>query len=167
MESFQAHSRRRGWGPQADATIAESPATSASCLTVAPRAKSILSKYAASAFKDPDSGKTLILLTNNTALPALIIAALYKSPWQVELFFKWIKQHLRIKRFLATSENAVKTQMVRDCHLRIDRNHQQRAETRCFALYLFADSVGLHLRKTEISCALQHPRFTVKYCMPS
>lgn len=62
-------------------------------------------------FKDPDSGKTLIFLTNNTALPALTICALYKSRWQVELFFKWIKQHLRIKHFLGTSENAVKTQV--------------------------------------------------------
>jgi hypothetical protein len=62
-------------------------------------------------FKDPSSDKTLVFLTNNTALPALTIAALYKSRWQVELFFKWIKQHLRIKRFLGTSENAVKTQI--------------------------------------------------------
>jgi Transposase DDE domain/Domain of unknown function (DUF4372) len=62
-------------------------------------------------FKDPESGKTLVFLTNNTTLPPLIIAALYKSRWQVELFFKWIKQHLRIKRFLGTSENAVKTQI--------------------------------------------------------
>ncbi|WP_407898477.1 transposase, partial [Ferrigenium sp. UT5] len=49
--------------------------------------------------------------TNNTVLPALTIAALYKSRWQVELFFKWIKQHLRIKRFIGNSENAVKTQI--------------------------------------------------------
>jgi Domain of unknown function (DUF4372)/Transposase DDE domain len=62
-------------------------------------------------FKDPVTGKTLIFLTNNTALPALTIAALYKSRWQVELFFKWIKQHLRIKKFLGNSENAVKTQV--------------------------------------------------------
>ena len=60
--------------------------------------------------KDPESGKTLILLTNNTALPALTICTLYKSRWQVELFFKWIKQHLR-KHFLGNSENAVKTQV--------------------------------------------------------
>jgi len=52
-----------------------------------------------------------VFLTNNTALGALTIAALYKKRWQVELFFKWIKQHLRIKRFLGTSENAVKTQI--------------------------------------------------------
>jgi len=62
-------------------------------------------------FKDPETSKTLVFLTNNTALPALTIAALYKSRWQVELFFKWIKQHLRIKKFLGTSENAVKTQI--------------------------------------------------------
>jgi hypothetical protein len=62
-------------------------------------------------FKDPESGKTLVFLTNNTVLPALTIAALYKGRWQVELFFKWVKQHLRIKRFLGTSENAVKTQI--------------------------------------------------------
>lgn len=62
-------------------------------------------------FKDPESGKTLVFLTNNTALPALTIAALYQSRWQVELFFKWIKQHLRIKRFIGNSENAVKTQI--------------------------------------------------------
>ena len=52
-----------------------------------------------------------MFLTNNTTLPALTIAALYKSRWQVELFFKWVKQHLRIKRFYGTTENAVKTQI--------------------------------------------------------
>jgi hypothetical protein len=62
-------------------------------------------------FKDPESGTTLVFLTNNTALSAPTIGALYKNRWQVELFFKWIKQHLRIKHFLGTSENAVKTQI--------------------------------------------------------
>jgi hypothetical protein len=62
-------------------------------------------------FKDPDTGKTLVFLTNQMTLPALTICALYKSRWQVELFFKWIKQHLRIKQFYGTSENAVKTQI--------------------------------------------------------
>lgn len=62
-------------------------------------------------FKDPDSGKTLVFLTNQMTFPALTICALYKSRWQVELFFKWIKQHLRIKRFFGTSENAVKSQI--------------------------------------------------------
>jgi hypothetical protein len=62
-------------------------------------------------FKDPETAKTLVFLTNHFALPALTIGALYKSRWQVELFFRWIKQHLRIKRFFGTSENAVKTQV--------------------------------------------------------
>ena len=62
-------------------------------------------------FKDPETAKTLVFITNNFALPAATICALYKSRWQVELFFKWIKQHLRIKQFYGTSENAVKTQI--------------------------------------------------------
>jgi hypothetical protein len=62
-------------------------------------------------FKDPESGKTLVFLTNQSTLPAASICALYKSRWQVELFFKWIKQHLRIKQFYGTSDNAVKTQI--------------------------------------------------------
>ena len=62
-------------------------------------------------FKDNELDKTLIFLTNNIPLPGLTIAALCKSRWQVEMFFKWIKQHLRIKKFLGTSENAVKTQI--------------------------------------------------------
>lgn len=62
-------------------------------------------------FKDPETEKTLVFLTNNFALPALTIARLYKYRWQVELFFKWIKQHLRITAFFGTSENAVKTQI--------------------------------------------------------
>jgi len=62
-------------------------------------------------FKEPGTGKTLVFLTNNFALPALTITQLYRYRWQVELFFKWIKQHLRIKAFFGTSENAVKTQI--------------------------------------------------------
>ena len=61
--------------------------------------------------RDAESGKTLVFLTNQFGLPAATVCALYKSRWQVELFFKWIKQHLRIKRFFGTSENAVKTQI--------------------------------------------------------
>lgn len=62
-------------------------------------------------FNDPKTGKRLVFLTNNFVLPALTIATLYKYRWQVELFFKWIKQHLRIKVFFGTSENAVKAQI--------------------------------------------------------
>ena len=107
-------------------------------------------------FKDPASGKTLVFLTNNTSLPPLTIAALYKHRWQVELFFKWIKQHLRIKRFLGTSENAVKTQIwcavstyvliaivKKELHLQA-------------SLYTLLQILSVSVfEKTEISCALQ------------
>ncbi len=62
-------------------------------------------------FYDAEHGRHLVFLTNNFDLPALTIAKLYRCRWQVELFFKWIKQHLRIKRFYGTTENAVKTQI--------------------------------------------------------
>lgn len=62
-------------------------------------------------YKDPITEKSLVFLTNHFGIPALSVCALYKSRWQVELFFKWIKQHLRIKRFFGTSENAVKSQV--------------------------------------------------------
>jgi hypothetical protein len=61
--------------------------------------------------KDPDSGKTLVFLTNHFALPATTVCELYRCRWQIEIFFKWIKQHLRIKAFFGLSENAVKTQI--------------------------------------------------------
>src|ERR1035437_5541134 len=60
---------------------------------------------------DVETNQRLKFLTNNFVLPALTIAQIYKCRWQVELFFKWIKQHLRIKAFYGTSENAVKTQI--------------------------------------------------------
>lgn len=63
------------------------------------------------AFYDAEHQRRLVFLTNNFTLPALTIARLYKCRWQVELFFKWIKQHLRIKAFYGTSDNAVKTQV--------------------------------------------------------
>jgi hypothetical protein len=62
-------------------------------------------------YRDPKDGKVLVFLTNNFDLPAIIIAQLYKCRWQVELFFKWIKQNLRIKHFFGTTDNAVKTQV--------------------------------------------------------
>jgi len=62
-------------------------------------------------YLDAETNKRLVFLTNNFTLPAQVIAQLYKCRWQVELFFKWIKQHLRIKAFYGTTENAVKTQI--------------------------------------------------------
>jgi transposase len=62
-------------------------------------------------YRDPQTGKALVFLTNNFTVPALTIAQLYRNRWQIELFFKWIKQHLRIKAFYGTSPNAVRTQI--------------------------------------------------------
>jgi hypothetical protein len=110
-------------------------------------------------FKDPESGKTLVFLTNNTALPALTIASLYKSRWQVELFFKWIKQHLRIKRFLGTSENAVKTQIwcavATYVLIAIVKKELQLEASLYTCLQILSVSI---FEKTEVSCALQPDR---------
>jgi len=112
-------------------------------------------------FKDPESGKTLVFLTNNTTLPALSIAALYKSRWQVELFFKWIKQHLRIKRFLGTSENAVKTQIWCAVStyvlIAIVKKELHLDASLYTCLQILSVSV---FEKTQISCALQHDTYT-------
>ena len=110
-------------------------------------------------FKDPESGKTLVFLTNNTTLPALTIAALYKSRWQVELFFKWIKQHLRIKRFLGTSENAVKTQVWCAVAAYVLIAIVKKALHLDASLYTCLQILSVSVfEKTEISCALQPDR---------
>jgi IS4 transposase len=62
-------------------------------------------------YVDPETKKRLVFMTNNFTLPALTIAQIYKQRWQVELFFRWIKQHLRVKAFFGTNQNAVKTQI--------------------------------------------------------
>jgi hypothetical protein len=107
-------------------------------------------------FKDPESGQTLIFLTNNTALPALTICALYKSRWQVKLFFKWIKQHLRIKHFLGTSENAVKTQVwcavATYVLIAIVKKELQLDASLYTCLQILSVSI---FEKTQLSCALQ------------
>ena len=114
-------------------------------------------------FKDPESGKTLIFLTNNTALPALTICALYKSRWQVELFFKWIKQHLRIKKFLGTSENAVKTQVwcavATYVLIAIVKKELQLDASLYTCLQILSVSV---FEKTQLSCALQPDESQIK-----
>ena len=110
-------------------------------------------------FKDLESGKTLVFLTNNTSLPALTIAALYKSRWQVELFFKWIKQHLRIKHFLGTSENAVKTQIwcavATYVLIAIVKKELQLDASLYTCLQILSVSA---FEKTDVSCALQPDR---------
>ena len=80
-------------------------------LTVAATAKKYPDKLRRVKYRDPETDKVLVFLTNNFELPAKTITDLYKQRWQVELFFKWIKQNLRIKSFYGTSENAVKTQI--------------------------------------------------------
>jgi hypothetical protein len=115
-------------------------------------------------FKDPESGKTLVFLTNNMTLPPLTIAALYKSRWQVELFFKWIKQHLRIKRFLATSENAVKTQIwcaVSTYVLIAIVKKELHLEA---SLYTCLQILSVSIfEKTQLSCALQPDRSQITH----
>ena len=113
-------------------------------------------------FKDPTTKQTLVFLTNNTALPPLTIAALYKSRWQVELFFKWIKQHLRIKKFLGNSENAVKTQIwcaVSTYVLIAIVKKELQLNASLYTLLQFL-SVSI-FEKTEVSRALQHDRNSI------
>jgi hypothetical protein len=80
-------------------------------LTSVKSAKEYPDKMRRIKYADPETGRLYVFLTNNFILPAQVIAQLYKSRWKIELFFKWIKQHLRIKAFYGTSENAVKTQI--------------------------------------------------------
>jgi Domain of unknown function (DUF4372)/Transposase DDE domain len=114
-------------------------------------------------FKDPETRKTLVFLTNNTALPALTICALYKSRWQVELFFKWIKQHLRIKHFLGNSENAVKTQLwcavATYVLIAIVRKELQIDASMYTCLQILSVSV---FEKTQLSCAFQADESTTE-----
>ncbi|MCI0474813.1 MAG: IS4 family transposase, partial [Anaerolineales bacterium] len=111
-------------------------------------------------FNDPETGKTLVFLTNNFTLPASTICALYKARWQVELFFKWTKQHLRIKRFFGTTENAVKTQiwiavsvyvLIAIIKKRLDLNASLYTLLQIFSLTLF--------EKMPVSRALQGSRY--------
>lgn len=107
-------------------------------------------------YKDSESGKTLVFLTNHATLPPLTVAALYKSRWQVELFFKWIKQHLRIKHFLGTSENAAKTQVwcavATYVLIAIVKKELQLDASLYTCLQILSVSV---FEKTELSCALR------------
>jgi hypothetical protein len=114
-------------------------------------------------FVDPETGKQLVFLTNNFPLPALTIARLYKCRWQIELFFKWIKQHLRIKAFFGTSENAVKTQIwiaiivyvlvaIMKKTLKLDRSLMEIMQILSIALF----------EKTQINQALEGDRLKIE-----
>ena len=106
-------------------------------------------------FCDPKTGKRLVFLTNNFELPAATIAALYKQRWQVELFFKWIKQHLRIKHFFGTSENAVKTQIWIAVAVYVLAAIIKKELKLEISLYTFLQILSVHsFEKIELSCAL-------------
>src|ERR1700681_42430 len=102
LQRRYSHAVDKSTGVRSDQTVVLSSFESASVYPDALRRVS---------YFDADTGKRLKFLTNNFTLPALTIARIYKQRWQVELFFKWIKQHLRIKAFYGTTENAVKTQV--------------------------------------------------------
>ena len=118
-------------------------------------------------FKDPESGKTLVFITNNFSLPAATICALYKSRWQVELFFKWIKQHLaRIKQFYGhVGERGEDADL--DCRLGLrPRRHRQEApRPGRLALHFVTDPLGDPLKCPYIkhrSCACRETHFRTK-----
>ena len=119
-------------------------------------------------FKDPESGKTLVFLTNNMLLPALTICALYKNRWQVELFFKWIKQHLRIKHFLGNSENAVKTQVwcaiATYVLIAIVRKQLHLKASMYTCLQILSVSI---FERTQLSCAFQTDEYTTDTIDPA
>jgi len=114
-------------------------------------------------FDDAETGKGFVFITNNFTLPAFTITQIYKCRWQIELFFKWIKQHLRIKAFYGTSENAVKTQIwiaisvyvliaILKKRLRIDQS-----------LYTILQILSVTLfEKTPILQALSHTSYTFR-----
>jgi hypothetical protein len=102
LQRRYSHSVDKSIGVRSDQTVVLATIGSASAYPDALRRVS---------YFDAITGKRLVFLTNNFTLPALTIAQIYKQRWQVELFFKWIKQHLRMKAFYGTSENAVKTQI--------------------------------------------------------
>jgi hypothetical protein len=108
-------------------------------------------------FRDPKTGKRLVFLTNNFTLPAETIAAIYKQRWQVELFFKWIKQHLRIKRFYGTSENAVKTQIWTAVCVYVLAAIIKKELALDVSLYTFLQILSVHsFEKTLLSQAFSH-----------
>jgi IS4 transposase len=114
-------------------------------------------------FTDPNTDQSLIFLTNNTRLPATTIAALYKNRWQVELFFKWIKQHLRTKHFFGTSENAVKTQIwsavCTYVLIAIIKKELQLNASLYTCLQILSVCI---FEKSELSCALLPNDYTMK-----
>jgi hypothetical protein len=107
-------------------------------------------------FRDPETGKRLVFLTNNFALSAMMIATLYKKRWAVELFFKWIKQNLRIRHFYGTSENAVKTQIWIAVCVYVVAAIIKKELTLDVSLYTFLQILSVHsFEKIQLPCVFQ------------
>jgi len=112
-------------------------------------------------FYDAVNDHRLVFITNNFNLPAITIAALYKSRWQVELFFRWIKQHLRIKSFFGTSENAVKTQIWVALSVYVLVAIVKKRLNIDLGMHRILQTLSLNLfERTEILCALQGDDYT-------
>ena len=119
-------------------------------------------------FKDPETGKTLVFLTNQTTLPASTICALYKSRWQVELFFKWIKQHLRIKRFYRhVGERGEDANLDRGVGLRPGRHRQEATQPRRLALHIATGLFGHTIRENALAASLSGQSTPVPTASPS
>ena len=122
-------------------------------LTGVYQAKDYPNKIRRVKYYDTETDKTFVFLTNNFSLPPLTIAQLYRCRWQVELFFKWIKQDLHIKSFYGTSENAVKTQIwIAISRVRARCHLEEGAPVACQSLHNFTGTQRLCFRKnTSIS----------------
>ena len=147
LQRRYSHPVDKSTGVRSDQTVILSSLESASVYPDALRKVS---------YFDEETNKRLKFLTNNFALPALTIASIYKQRWQVELFYKWIKQHLRIKAFYGTSENAVKTQIwIAVSVYVLVAIVRKRLESEA-SLYQILQILSLTLfEKTPILCALQ------------
>ncbi len=112
--------------------------------------------------RDPETGKNVVVRTNDFTLPALTVAELYRARWQIELFFKWIKQHLRIKRFFGTSANAVQTQLwIAISVYVLVAIVRKRPEIEC-DLYTLLQILSVHLfEKAPLAQVLARPDYTL------
>ncbi len=115
-------------------------------------------------YRDPVTGKRFRFLTNNFVLPALTIAQLYKARWNIEVFFKWIKQHLHIKSFYGNSENAVKTQIWIAISVYLLTAIARKKLGVGVSLYTFFQVLGMTVfEKSPILEVLQNPSSTIDH----
>lgn len=118
-------------------------------------------------YRDRERGRTLIFLTNNFDLAPSVIADLYRCRWQIELFFKWIKQHLRIRSFFGTSENAVKTQIWIAVAVYVLIAIVKKRLALQASLYTILQMLSLTLfEKTPLDQLLRPPATATDHCLP-